>query len=472
MKAVLVSRGMNRSRITSLFDSLRAEFQPNSSVHLLVLLVLSVWWVYRCVLVPLANRQHDFSIYLVTSHLIASGKASSIYDYWTVSEGIVQTHPDRLAMAEHLNLVAWPYLYPPILPVLLMPLSLIPTKLAEFIWIGINLAAFLLVIMTVRKIMIASLRVSFPVSLLVALFLLSTPIQFTMLHGNIELIVFALTLLAFYLSMEARSFIPGALLGIATVLKVAPGLMVIPLLTIEKRRKEFIMGFIFSAAMLSMIGTIAVGPWWIKPYLTTILPALSVHATSETIIAALYAMISGLSIPETGFRVIQSHPSVQLATSIMRAILLVCLVFFTITYRRVYQYEAMGVLLVIGAWLSLMAILAGGGFNATRMLPAVVGVLSFAALACQSSRISIVAALSFVTFALPAEIVVRVGKFTVGPALLLRFYRDIFLVSLLVSLVVVAVWHSKTGRGRGAPSDSATGAVDLKGGSKVIGCRA
>lgn len=135
-----------------------------------------------------------------------------------------------------------PYLYPPAATLLFWPLAWLPAPWASLLWTVASVAAL------TRTLHLVLARVERPVPLWVVLSaaLLVEPVQSTLHHGQINLVVMWLVLEGF-LGRDRRL---GVLIGLAVGLKLTPALFVFPLLMRRDWPRIGAMGAGFAASVV------------------------------------------------------------------------------------------------------------------------------------------------------------------------------------------------------------------------------
>ncbi|MCI0603632.1 DUF2029 domain-containing protein [bacterium] len=136
----------------------------------------------------------------------------------------------------------FPYLYPPLLAFLLIPLLFVPCGLAIFLWFLINAAALGLSGWLILK---SSENQSIGFSQLgIVLLLFAAPLQSNFLNGQVNALILLLCLSFFYFGAASRKFTAGFFLALAIVIKVMP-FVLLGLLLFRKRFKELLYTLFF-----------------------------------------------------------------------------------------------------------------------------------------------------------------------------------------------------------------------------------
>jgi len=136
----------------------------------------------------------------------------------------------------------FPYLYPPLLAFLLIPLLFVPYGVAVFLWFFVNAVALCLSGWLILK---SSENQSIGFSQLgITLLLLVAPLQSNFLNGQVNAVVLLLCLSFFYFGATSRKLTAGFFLAFAIVMKVMP-IVLLGFLLFRKRFKELLYTLLF-----------------------------------------------------------------------------------------------------------------------------------------------------------------------------------------------------------------------------------
>lgn len=115
---------------------------------------------------------------------------------------------------------------PPIMALILEPLTHLPPVSAAMVWFGLKVAMVVLALHLVLM-MLERPGTSFPTwAKLLALMLSLRPIQGDLVHGNVNLFILLLVVLSLYSFTRGRDWAAGLCLGLAIACKVTPALFV------------------------------------------------------------------------------------------------------------------------------------------------------------------------------------------------------------------------------------------------------
>lgn len=172
-----------------------------------------------------------------------------------------------------------PYVYPPLFAGLLRPLAGLPYDLAKGCWLALNLSS--LMASSCLLVRLAGLRLRpLPVAAGLALVLLFPPGQQALDLGQVSPLLLALCAGALCLALAAeaprrrlREAGAGALIALATMVKVVPGLLV-PYLAATRRRALCLYALAGLAILLAFGAILGGGTHNTLAYLSRVLPSL------------------------------------------------------------------------------------------------------------------------------------------------------------------------------------------------------
>ena len=129
------------------------------------------------------------------------------------------------AIAASLHAERWMmvYYYPPLTAQLILPLTLLPLKVASYVWIGLLTGAAIAVAWLLSK--TSPKPYSFTAALLLVLIFIPTGIS--ILAGQVNMLVLLALTMAFYLASRARWTGAGVSVTIAAMLKIVPGALIV-----------------------------------------------------------------------------------------------------------------------------------------------------------------------------------------------------------------------------------------------------
>lgn len=189
--------------------------------------------------------QYDFTAYYVAGRVLNN------------NDPLYQAEP-MIQAAKYSDVpVFTPYLYPPVVAALFRPLAALPFDFASSLWYIFNLICLVASVYTLLRIMHYNRTLTIPVSFAA---LTLSPVFLTLLNGQITALLLLLLVLAYYLSSSPNSdfkkdVIAGMLVGIATALKLYPGL--IGVFYLIHRKIASLIAMIITIIIMFMIGIIA-----------------------------------------------------------------------------------------------------------------------------------------------------------------------------------------------------------------------
>jgi len=148
-------------------------------------------------------------------------------------ENIYDTqHLNRLSAKENLKVRTWPYLYPPFLATLFIPLSKLPPATAFFIWKFLSIFFFGLIIYLNIELLFKTFSnfKNSPQLIIVAINLLLIfvlPLRANLRLGQINIFVLFFIMLSLYYYNEDRDIISGIFLSLAILIKGSPFILLI-----------------------------------------------------------------------------------------------------------------------------------------------------------------------------------------------------------------------------------------------------
>ncbi|MFC2031598.1 glycosyltransferase family 87 protein [Chloroflexota bacterium] len=212
--------------------------------------------------------QYDFETYYLAAASLNSETQPIVYPLETLRSTSEQLGLDLVWIS--------PYLYPPIWAVFLRPVARFPLESAKTLWLGINLAAlFIVTIVLVHTFARSSaLRVAIPLGVLLIAF---SPVTMTLVLGQVNLILLALIVGALALTQRTQSstkaeIAAGWLLGLATAIKLFPGILILPFLL--QRRYRVVVWTVIAFAAFGLMGIWGAGWGNTYSYLSTVLLGL------------------------------------------------------------------------------------------------------------------------------------------------------------------------------------------------------
>lgn len=231
--------------------------------------------------------QLDFTAYYLAAQAVVAGR--SPYDLAVLRElAAAQGSPSVVA-----------YLYPPAFAVLLAPLAALPLGAANLVWFALQLLWLPLAALCIVRLVPLPGRA---LGVLCAMALLMPAVHHTLELGQVNLLLLLLLALAlFVLGPRPRGVIwellGGALLAGATLLKLFPAVLVLPLLAY--RRWVALLGFGAGLLLLLLVGLAAGGPATTLFWAADVLPRYAGGfgtPNNQSLVAALGRLFTPTSV--------------------------------------------------------------------------------------------------------------------------------------------------------------------------------
>lgn len=273
-----------------------------------IILILSLLQIILGLQRHLRSNLIDFTVYYNYSRILLSGKSPYEREF---TQGI-------------------PFNYPPSAFFLFIPFSLIPKQTSQLIFISISLLFFLITADYLIRLFIKSKSIRF---LLLALLLQNFPTKFTLVTGQINLVVISLLFLALYFDLKRGQLLSGLFWGLSICLKVTSLPLFFYFLT-GKKWTSFVSGIITFLVLNFLIMVIT--PQSIR-YFTIHLPSLFLASTTSADLydQSLRTFLIRLNIP---------YPS-QLALIIILILFLVST--WKFMKRKISNFSYFSLLLIL-----------------------------------------------------------------------------------------------------------------------------
>lgn len=200
-------------------------------------------------------NNHDFAVFYQAGLRLRAGE--SIYADTAAFKAALDSGTFNLK-----DDIAWPYAYPPLPAILMAPMTFLPYDVAATGWtllnIGLLVAGSILVVAALSRLEGATAPHAAPlVAAALAALIYFYPAEVALRLGQLEIVQFFLIALAFWLLMIDRDMSGGAILGLATALKLFPGAL-IGLLLWQRRWQAAVAGLAVGMAGL-MVGYSVIG---------------------------------------------------------------------------------------------------------------------------------------------------------------------------------------------------------------------
>lgn len=243
------------------------------TVRLLALAALAIF-AGRWLADPAKARMIDFNSFYMAAQAARVGV--DLYDAKALNE---------LAQGAEVRMYVFPYLYPPVLAHVAIPLGKLPSDRARLLWMVFNLAALvpiaILTALTVHRQLrgrrgVGGLAAGDVALLFTAALLFVLPFDDNIDMGQVNLLVLLFLSLAFFFLSRDREWAGGAMLGVAAVLKVSPAVLLLYFLA--RRRFRVVLSCLLSVAAIAA-ATLPLGAAGAWTRFFAVLPEMS-HARS------------------------------------------------------------------------------------------------------------------------------------------------------------------------------------------------
>lgn len=225
------------------------------------------------VLDDLAGRQWggaDFTAYYTAARLIRDGK--SPYDATAFAQ-----EAESLGFREDR-----PYIYLPLLAIVITPLALLSPQPAALMWFWMNVALLILsTMLIIRMLGLHKNRIYVVVMLIGALTFY--PAVFSIFVGQANTLILALVVLTFYLSKRGRERLAGITLALASLIKIFP--FCITLYFLWKGRYRVFLYTLAALILLTGFSVVVVGLDAHWTYVDSVLPTqfLKSHPLNQSL---------------------------------------------------------------------------------------------------------------------------------------------------------------------------------------------
>jgi hypothetical protein len=196
----------------------------------------------------------DFQNYYIPSALFVAGK--NMYDREEALK-FAMSHP-----SVEYSYVSY-YLYPPLLAIVLAPLSQLPFPTAYRVWVVLQQVFLVGTLLLLARSLPMFGRWSLPILTVLACNMY--PFYLSNDMGQVNVLILLLVAAALDGAIRGRMFFAGVMIGIATMIKISP-LLLIGLFVLQ-RRWPAVWGFVVSMALLTTLSALIAGPEAIQGFI-------------------------------------------------------------------------------------------------------------------------------------------------------------------------------------------------------------
>jgi uncharacterized membrane protein len=202
----------------------------------------------------------DFKAYYIAADMLRSGK-----DFYDVQQQAEEVQARGLPLNESF------YIYPPLLAILLVPLTVLPMHHAAQVWFFLNMGLYGVSLAIISQSLNLG-RNNGILPLLAILAFLFPPALFTLYKGQVNMVILLLLAVTLWLYLSERQVLAGMSLGVASMVKVIP-ILLLPYF-LWRRKYSLCLTAVAAVAAIAIIGLIVVGWGPHRTYLTSVLPSL------------------------------------------------------------------------------------------------------------------------------------------------------------------------------------------------------
>lgn len=194
---------------------------------------------------------------------------TNLFDF-QVYYGAVNNFLEGINPYQHLYIKTTPFNYPPSALLFLLPLSLFSIKLSQFIWFIFSLLCLMTIAQIIFSLFIPEEKWWIKLILL-SLLLQNFPTKFTLVMGQVNLLVLLLIVLSFYYYVNKDDKLSGLFLGLSAAIKLNP-LLLVAFFVIKKRYKIVFRTFL--TFLLANLIILMIDPISTLFYYQNVLPGL------------------------------------------------------------------------------------------------------------------------------------------------------------------------------------------------------
>jgi hypothetical protein len=156
------------------------------------------------------------------------------------------------------SVIVYPYIYPPLLAQILLPLTALPEETYFLILFFINLLLALYCLYLMADVLdLKKAGSALPALFLFVLLVANHPLEITIHHGQINLLVLAFVLLFLKFQKSGKVSAAGLFLALAVLIKIYPAILILPALVTRKWKS--VLAFAAASAGLGLASLAASG---------------------------------------------------------------------------------------------------------------------------------------------------------------------------------------------------------------------
>lgn len=217
---------------------------------------------------------------LLFSHLLYSlfdlSKTRNLNDFQVYYQAAQASLSENPYKKEYFS----PYNYPPSATIFFLPITLLPYKSAELFWLIISVFSLIFSVFLLFKLFFK--KASFVLKFFVSVLLLRIfPARFTLVLGQINLIILLILVLSFYFYQRKKMGLAGVFMGIAGAIKLIP--LILALFYFLKKEKKALVAALMTFLICNLLAFITFGRQQFLYFFKEILPLLFKQADTRGI---------------------------------------------------------------------------------------------------------------------------------------------------------------------------------------------
>jgi hypothetical protein len=203
----------------------------------------------------------DFKAYYIAADMLRSSQ-----DFYDAQQQAEEVRARGLPPNESF------YIYPPLLAILFVPLTALPLQRAAQVWFFLNMALYGLSLIIISRELDLG-RHTRVLPLLLVLAFLFPPALFTLYKGQANMVILLLLAVTFWLYLRERQAPAGVSIGVASMIKVIP-ILLLPYF-LWRRKYLLFLTAVATIFVIGLLGLIVVGWAPHRTYLWSVVPSLA-----------------------------------------------------------------------------------------------------------------------------------------------------------------------------------------------------
>jgi hypothetical protein len=279
----------------------------------------------------------DFMPYYVSGAMLRDGL--NIYDT-ELSASLTLQYTGR----EPVTQGAVGYLYPPLIALLMMPITLLPVEIAYRLWVVIQAASLFVSIYFLARNLPMLGKWAWPLLLILALNMY--PVYLAIDIGQVNMLVLLSLALTIHFARRGQLLWAGVWIGVGAMIKVVP-LVLIGFFFLQKRWMVLI-GALISVVALFGVAMLVAGPNTVMSFfsstLSSTIPSQVAIPANASIHGLIYRLTTTLGVPEIG-------------TAVRWVLVLLCLGTVSLFSLKTYELPSAPFLVAMSLWITAIFII-------------------------------------------------------------------------------------------------------------------